>query len=188
MASIVFRLETDFAIAMALAWLEAAAKFAGVPALIVFAAVRMWIARNKLANLGALLASALLTAMILLLDLGEPYWRLQWKKPGYDTIAAQHPEAGVLVFDWGEGIGPGLFSSFKEYLAIARGTRVQTFDAYATHEIDTWGEEREEANGILASAWDEKDRDRRFRVGKFDACHMRTVRLAKNYYYLRDSC
>jgi hypothetical protein len=188
LVSVVFRPDTDFGIAMALAWLEAAAVFAGVPALIVFAVIRIWIARRTLANLGTLLASALLSALILLTGLGEPYWRLQWKKSGYDAVAAQHPQAEVLVFDWGEGLGPGLFSYFKEYLVIARGIRVQTFDAYASHEIDSWGEDREEVSGILTSAWDEKDRGRRFRVGKFDACHMQTLRLAENYYYLRDYC
>ncbi len=188
LASIAFRPDTDLAIAMALAWLEALAVFAGVPVLAVFAAVRIWIVRRKLANLGILLASASLSAVILLIDLGEPYWRLQWKKPGYDALAAQRPQAGIIVFDWGEGHGPALFSHFKEYLVIARGTRVQTFDAFASHEIGSWGDEREEVSGILASAWDEKDRVRRFRAGKFDACRLQTLRLAENYYYLRDSC
>jgi hypothetical protein len=188
LASIVLRPENDFAIAMARAWLEVLAVIAGVPALILFAAVRLWITRWKLANLGVLLASASLSAVALLSDLGEPSCRLQWRKPGYDAVAAQHPQAGILAFDWGEGHGPGLFSHFKEYLVIARGTHVQTFDAYASHEIDSWGDEREEVSGILASAWDQKDRARRFRAGKFDACHMQTLRLAENYYYLRDSC
>jgi hypothetical protein len=188
LASIVFRPDADFAIAMARAWLEALTVLAGVPALMLFAAVRMWIVRRKHANLGVLLASASLSAVILLIGLREPYCRLQWKKPRYDAVAAQHPQAGVLVFDWGEGYGPALFSHFKEYLVMARGTRGQTFDGYASREIDSWGDEREEVSGILASAWDKKDRARRFRMGKFDACHMQTLRLAENYYYLRDSC
>lgn len=188
LASIVFDPDTDFAIAMVRAWLDALALFAGAPALILFAAVRLWSARWKLANLGVLLASGLFSAAILLTGLGEPYCRLQWKKPEYDAIAAQHLEAAVLVFDWGEGAGPALFSRFKEYLVIARGTRVQTFEAYLGHEIDSWGDERDEVTAILASAWDGKDRARRFRVGKFDACHMQVLHLRENYYYLRDSC
>jgi hypothetical protein len=191
--SIVFRPDTDFAITPARAWLETLALFPGVPALIVFAAARMWIVRRKLANLGVLLASASLSAAIILIGLGEPYWRLQWKKPRYDAVAGQLPQAGILVFDWGEANGPALFSPFlfsrfKEYLVIARGTRVQIFDSYASHEIDSWGDEREEVSNILASAWDERDRARRFRFRKFEACHMQTLRLAENYYYLRDSC
>jgi hypothetical protein len=172
----------------ALAWLVALAVFAGAPAMIAFAGVRIWIASRKLANLGVLLASASLSAVVLMIDIGEPYYRLQWKKRGYDAVAAQQPQAEILVFDWGEGIGPTIFSSFKEYLVIARGTRVPLFDGYASHEIDSWGDEREEVNNILASAWDERDRVRRFRMGKFDACHLQTLRLTENYYYLRDSC
>jgi hypothetical protein len=188
LASIVFFPDTDFPIAWAGTWLEALAVPAGVPALILFAAVRVSITRRKLANLGALFASVSLSTAILLTGWGEPYHRLQWKKQGYEAVAAQHPQAEIVVFDWGEGWGPAVFTRFKEYLVIVRGTRIQTFEAYTSHEIDTWGDEREEVSGILASAWDEKDRVRRFRIGKFDACRMQTFRLAENYYYLRDSC
>jgi hypothetical protein len=138
--------------------------------------------------LSAIFASALLSAAILPMSFGEPYWRLLSNKAGYEAVAAQRPQEDVIVFDWGAAPGPALFSRFKEYLVIAKGGRVQTFEAYTGHAIDSWGDERQEVDGILSAAWDGKDRRRRFRAAKFDACHMRVVHLMGPYYYAADHC
>ena len=73
---------------------------AGVPALIVFAVVRLWIARAKMKNLGVIFASVSLSAAIMWIGFGEPYWRLLSKKAEYDAFAATHPQDEVIVFDW----------------------------------------------------------------------------------------
>lgn len=169
-------------------WVSMAAVLAGAPALIVFAAIRLWIARAKLRNLGAILASALLSALILSMSFGEPYWRLLLNKAGYEAVAAQRPQDEVIVFDWGAAPGPALFSRFREYLVIAKGNSVQTFEAFTGHVIGGWGDERNEVDGILSAAWDEKDRRKRFWVGEFDACRMRVVHLMGPYYYASEHC
>ena len=69
-------LQPDLSIGASQEWVSALAVLAGVPALIVFAGIRLWIARARLRNLGAILASALLSAVILSMSSGEPYWRL----------------------------------------------------------------------------------------------------------------
>ena len=92
------------------------------------------------------------------------------------------------MFDWGAAAGPILFSSFKEYLVIARGSGVKTFEAFTSHVIDSWGDERSEVDGILSAAWRGNDGYARFRMGKFDACNMRVVHLIGHYYYAADAC
>ena len=185
-ANAIFR--PDVSIGASQEWVLVLAVFAGAPALIVFAAIRLWIAGAKLRNAGAIFAAALLSATILSMSFGEPYWRLLSNKAGYEAAAAQRPQDEVIVFDWGAAPGPILFSRFREYLVIAKGGRVQTFEAFTGHVIDSWGDERQEVDGILSAAWDEKDRRRRFWVGKFDVCRMRVVHLMGPYYYAADHC
>ena len=181
-------LRPDVSIGASQEWVLVLAVLAGVPALIVFAGIRLWIARARLRNLGAILASALLSAVIVSMNSGEPYWRLLSNKAGYDAYAARHPQDEVIVFDWGAAAGPILFSSFKEYLVIARGSGVKTFEAFTNHVIGSWGDERSEVDGILSAAWRGNDGYARFRMGKFDACNMRVVHLIGHYYYAADAC
>jgi hypothetical protein len=185
-ASIVLR--PDVSIGASQEWVLVLAVLAGVPALIVLAGIRLWIARAKLKSLVAILASVLFSAAILTAGSAEPYLRLIWNKAGYDAYAAQHPQDEVIAFDWGEAAGPMLFSRFKDYLVIARGSGVKTFEAFTGHVIDSWGDERSDVDGILSMAWRGNDARARFRMGKFDACHMRIVHLMGRYYYAADAC
>ena len=87
---------------------------------VVFGGARLWIARAKMKNLGVIFASVSLSAAIMWIGFGEPYWRLLSKKAEYDAFAATHPQDEVIVFDWGEARGPIPFDWYKEYLVIAR--------------------------------------------------------------------
>jgi hypothetical protein len=186
--AIVFRPDVLPSIGAAQEWALVLTALAGVPALIVFAGARLWIARAKMKNLGVIFASVSLSAAIMWIGFGEPYWRLLSKKAEYDAFAATHPQDEVIVFDWGDAPGPIPFDWYKEYLVIARGSRVKTFEAYTGQVIGSWGDERSEVDGILSAAWPENDRYRRFGTGKFDACNMRIAHLTGHYYYAVDFC
>ena len=188
LAIAVFGRETFATIGVCREWAMVLALFLGAPVFIGFAGVRLWKARAKLAGTGVLFASAAVSVAILSMNFGEAYGRLFWRKAGYGAVAAQRPQDLVIVFDWGAGPGPILFSGYKQYLVIARGGAVQTIEAFAGHRIGSWGGERQDVDSFLSAAWDEKDRARRFRQGKFDACHMRIVHLMGHYYYAVDAC
>ena len=161
----------------------------GVPALLVFGAIRLRRARNIKLDLCLLVLSAATPAAILFMNLGEPYWRLYWNKARYDAVAMQRSGAPIVVFDWGDTSRFFiLFGHVKEYLVIARGNAAVTLDRYAGHEIASWGDERMEINGLLSSAWNENDIQKRFKLRRFDACVMRVSHLLGSYYYLADRC
>ncbi len=184
----VFGPETSVTLGAVIEWVRVSAVLLGLPAFAVFAGIRLWFARGKLASAGVLVASAAVSVAILAADFGEAYGRLLWRKASYDAAAAQRPNDEVIVFDWGAGPGPLLFSRYKEYLVIARGGGVKTIEAFTGHAIKSWGDERQDVDRFLSAAWDEKDRRRRFMQSKFDACKMRIVRLTGRYYYAADHC
>jgi hypothetical protein len=187
-AVFVFGPETLTTLGAALEWARVSAVILGTPAFVVFGGIRIWKARGKLANAGALLASAAISVALLAANFGEPYGRLLWHKASYDAAAVQRPQDEVIVFDWGIGPGPVLFSRFKEYLVIARGGAVQKIEALRGHEINSRGDERQAIDSFLSAAWEESDWRRRFYQSEFDACRMRIVHLMGPYYYAADHC
>lgn len=178
--------EPSVTLGAVLEWVRFGSFLFGAPAFFIFAGVRLWIARRKAANAGVLLASAAISVAILAANFGEAYGRLLWHKASYEAAAAQRPQAELVLLDWGEGPGPGLFCRYKEYLAIARGSAVQKIEAFMGHEINSRGDERGDVDGFFSAAW--TGRYHRFHQGKFDACRMRIVHLMGPYYYAVDHC
>ena len=141
-ANAVFR--PDVSIGASQEWVLVLAVLAGVPALIVFAAIRLWIARAKLRSLGAIVASALLSAVILIDEFRRAILAAdieQGRIRGCMPHSARKTRSSCSI--GARRPGPILFSRFREYLVIAKGGRVQTFEAFTGHVIDSWGDERE---------------------------------------------
>jgi hypothetical protein len=187
-AGVIFRPDSSKSFTVSPADALILAEYLGLPAVAIFALIRLWVVRKKFANACAILISIAVSAALINMDFGEAYWRLYFNKSRYDAIAAQRPGDPLIVFDWGDTSDVVLFFSHtKEYLVIARGEEARKFQQFAGREIDY--EERGDVVDILRSLWDEKDRHSRFHEGHFDACtRMRVTRLQESYYYVADFC